>query len=50
MEEVSFLLTGMAWNGGRLFWPHCNGLELRKLVLSGLEWFGMDQVSFGLRK
>jgi hypothetical protein len=41
MEEISFGLTGIAWNGKSQFWPDWNGLEWRKPfwpVLNGLEW------------
>jgi hypothetical protein len=47
-EEAHFGLTGMEWNRGNCFGPDWNGLELRKLVLAPLEWFGLDKVSFGL--
>jgi hypothetical protein len=46
MKEVGFVPTGMAWNGGKRFWPDWNGWEKKKSFLAGLEWFGMEEVSF----
>jgi hypothetical protein len=48
MEEVGFVLTGIAWTGANRFWPNWNGLEWKKSVLACLEWPGMEEVSFGL--
>jgi hypothetical protein len=41
MEEVSFDLTGIAWNVGRQLWPDWNILEWRKLP--GMAWNGRSQ-------
>jgi hypothetical protein len=46
MEEVGFGLTGMARNVGSRVWPDWNGLDWRKSVLAGLEYFGIGEVSF----
>jgi hypothetical protein len=48
MEEVGFVLTGIAWTGSNQFWPDWSVLEWRKSVLACLEWLGMEEVSFGL--
>jgi hypothetical protein len=55
MEEVSFVLTGIAltganrfcltgiaWNIKSQFWPDWTGLEWRKSVLACLEWPVME--------
>jgi hypothetical protein len=33
MEEVGFVLTGIAWSGAICFWPNWNGMEWKKLIL-----------------
>jgi hypothetical protein len=56
MEEVSFGLTRSAWNGGSLFWPDYNGLELelkkgmrKKNTRASLD-HGRDFVALGKNK
>jgi hypothetical protein len=56
MEEVSFGLTGIAWNGGSRFWTGFKerksiltkpeGLKWRRSVLAGIERFGLADVGF----
>jgi hypothetical protein len=48
VEEVSFGLTGISWNGGNRIWRDLNCLELRKSVSAKLEWLGMKDFGFGL--
>jgi hypothetical protein len=46
MKEVRFGLTRIAWNGRSQFWSDWDSLEWTKLVLAGLEWLGLEKVSF----
>jgi hypothetical protein len=50
MEEVGFVLTGIAWTGANRFWPNWNGLEWKKSVLVGLKRLGIEEVGFGLSR
>jgi hypothetical protein len=40
IREISFGLTGLAWNGGSRFWHDCKGLEITAVVfgLPFLAW------------
>jgi hypothetical protein len=49
-EEVNFILTGIASNGGNRFWPEVNGLKWSKLVLTLMEWLVLEDMGFGLTK
>jgi hypothetical protein len=50
IEKVSFGQSIMAWNGGSQFWPNCNSLEWRKLVLTWLEWLGTRNLGLAQQK
>jgi hypothetical protein len=47
MEEVGFVLTGIAWTGANRFWPNWNG---KSQFWPLLEQLGMEEVGFGLSR